>query len=407
MTSPGAAKKDGRILSEALYLAGFACLLVFFYLQTTTFTMDVPGPVYSLLRGVLCFCAFYRISIYRDEIGPATGAVLAAFMGLGVFFLIARGDTMVLDIALLTAGAYKVSFRRILTIYVFTAAFISLLALLCSQTGIIPDYTFLTNYGADESVRHSLGIIYPTDCFAHVFYIAAAYFLLRWKRVTWYEIAGAAVVFAVLFFFTSARADLGSAVLMLILIAAAKISGYRDLMPKVLKKVFVWVLMPVCAAVIMVLTYLYSESSPLMLKLDAMTSYRLSLGKTGLGLYGFKLLGAPNFAENGNANGGVRNYTYIFYDSAYIKYLFKYGIVMLAVLFIIYALIGLRLISSKMFYAMIFVGVIAASFIIEHHMLELSYNITFLMLTADISTISHQVPLLNNNNKNGIMAKAI
>jgi len=56
---------------------------------------------------------------------------------------------------------------------------------------------------------------------------------------------------------------------------------------------------------------------------------------------------------------------------------------------------------------MIFVGVIAASFIIEHHMLELSYNITFLMLTADISTISHQTPLLNNNNKNGIMAKAI
>lgn len=407
MTSPGVSKKDGRILSEALYLASFACLLVFFYLQTTTFTMDVPGAVYSLVRGVLCFCAFYRLSVYKDEIGPALGVALAAFTGLGVFFLVARGDTMVLDIALLTGGAYKVSFRKILMIYVFTAAFISLLALVCSQTGVIPDYTFLTNYGENEHVRHSLGIIYPTDCFAHVFYLAAAYFLLRWKRVTWYEIAGAAVLFAVVFYFTSARADLGGAVLMLLLIAIAKICGYKDPVPAVLKKGFVWVLMPVCTAVILALTYMYSESSPLMLKLDAMMSYRLSLGKTGLGLYGFKVLGAPNFAENGNANGGVRNYTYIFYDSAYIKYLFKYGIVMLAVLFLVYALIGLRLISSKMFYAMIFVGVIAASFIIEHHMLELSYNITFLMLTADISTISHQAPSLNKNNKNGIMAKAI
>lgn len=407
MTSPAAAKKDGRLFSEALYLASFACLLVFFFLQTTTFTMDVPGPVYSLVRGILCFCAVYRISVYREQIGPATAVALAAFTGLGVFFLIARGDTMVLDIALLTAGAVNVSFRRILQIYVFTAAFISLLALVCSQTGVIPDYTFLTNYGADEHVRHSLGIIYPTDCFAHVFYLAAAYFLLRWKRVTWWEIAGAAVLFAVVFFFTSARADLGGAVLMLILIAAAKATGYKDRLPKVLKQVFVWVLMPVCTAVILTLTYLYSESRPFMLKLDAMMSYRLSLGKTGLGLYGYKLLGAANFAENGNANGGVRNYTYIFYDSAYIKYLFKYGIIMLAVLFLVYALIGLRLIKTKMFYAMIFVGVIAASFIIEHHMLELSYNITFLMLTADISTISHQGSSINKNNKNGIMAKAI
>jgi hypothetical protein len=40
-----------------------------------------------------------------------------------------------------------------------------------------------------------------------------------------------------------------------------------------------------------------------------------------------------------------------------------------------------------MLYAMVFIGVITASFIIEHHMLELSYNITLLVLTADISTI--------------------
>lgn len=407
MTSPAVAKKDGRLFSEALYLASFACLLVFFYLQTTTFTMDVPGPVYSLVRGILCFCAVYRVCVFRDEIKPLTGVALAGLVGFGIFFFIARGDTMVLDIAWLTAGAHNVSFKRILQIFVFTSAFISLLALVCSQTGVIPDYTFLTNYGGEEHVRHSLGIIYPTDCFAHVFYLAAAYFLLRWKRVTWWEIGAAAAVFAVVFIFTSARADIAGAVLMLLLISIAKASGYKDFAPKLLKKIYVCVLMPVCAAVILVLTYLYSETSSLMLKLDAMMSYRLSLGKTGLGLYGYKLLGNANFAENGNANGGVRNYTYIFYDSAYIKYLFKYGIILLAVLFLVYALIGLRLISSEMFYAMIFISVIAASFIIEHHMLELSYNITFLMLTADISTISHQGSSINKNNKNGIMSKAI
>ena len=369
--------------------------------------MDVPGPVYSIVRGLLCFCALYRLSLFRDQIGIVTGIVLSAFMGLGVFYLVCRGDTMVLDAALVTAGAYKVSFKRICLLYVFIGTFISILALVCSQTGIIPDYTFLTNYGENEKVRHSLGIIYPTDCFAHVFYLAAAYFLLRWKRVTYPEIAGAAVIFGIVFCLTSARADLGGAVIMLVLMLIAKATGYKDSLPEIIKKVFSCVLMPVCAVIIAVLTFFYSESRPFMLKLDAMMSYRLSLGKTGMGLYGVKLLGNANFAENGNANGGVRNYTYIFYDSAYIKYLFKYGLIMLAVLFVVYALIGLRLISSKMFYGMIFVGVIAASFIIEHHMLELSYNITLLLLTADISTISRQDPSININNKNDIMAKAI
>lgn len=402
--------KDGNALTEGLFLAAFSCYLIFFYLQTTTFAMNVPGLIYSVVRAVLLGCALYRLYIWRGELNPVTAAVLAAFSGLGLFYFISRGDLMVLDAALMTAAAYKVSFKRIGIIYVFTGLFISLLALVCSQTGVITDYTFLTNYGENDRIRHSLGIIYPTDCFAHIFYIAVIYFIIRWKRITYAEIIGAGAVFAVFFRLTSARADLAGALLMLLLVLVMKLTGYKgikvnDKLRTAGARVFTCILMPVCAVFILAVTYLYDSSNSFMYVLDSRMSYRLSLGKTGLDLYGFKLLGSPNFAENGNANGGIRNYTYVFYDSAYIKYLFKYGLLLLAVLFVVYALIGLRLYSSKMFYAMVFISVIALTYIIEHHMLELSYNITLLLLTADISTILQSSPYINNKKSNGIITK--
>ena len=366
--------------------------------------MNVPGVLYSIVRGVLLFTALTRIVLFRNEIKAPVAVALAAFTGLGIFYFVSRGDFMVLDAALITAGALNVSFKRIGVLYVFISTFISLLALVCSQTGIIPDYTFSTNYGEEERIRHSLGIIYPTDCFAHIFYLVTTYFLIRWKRITYPEIIGAGVLFGVVYYFTSARADMIGAALILVLVLILKLTGFKKItLPDKLKKVFSIAFMPLCAAVILVVTSLYDPLNAYLNRLDAMMSYRLSLGKTGLELYGYKLLGATNFAENGNANGGVRNYSYIFYDSAYIKYLFKYGIVMLLVLFLVYALIGLRLNASKMFYAMVFIGVITLSFIIEHHMLELSYNITLLVLTADISTILQSSPYINKNKRNGII----
>ena len=371
MTSAEKPSFDAREWTEAMFLTAFSCYVIFFYLQTTTFSLAVPGFVYSVIRGVLLLCGLYRLYSWRSEVSPVTGTALAALMGLGIFYFVTRGDTMVLDAALMMAGAYKVSFKKIGIIYVFLGSFISLLALICSQTGIIADYTFLTNYGGEEHLRHSFGIIYPTDFLAHITFLTAVYFIVRWKRVTYLEIVCAGVILGISYYFTSARADMAGAVCMLILMLICKFAGFRELQvaPKV-KAVLLSAFMPLCAVFAVILTYLYDPQNPFMYRLDSIMSYRLSLGKTGMDL---------------------------------IKYLYKYGIVLLLVMFLVYALIALRLSTSKMLYAMVFIGVITASFIIEHHMLELSYNITLLVLTADISTILQSGSYINIKKKNGII----
>ncbi len=406
MTNLKSVVKDAGPVTEALYLACFTCYVIFFYLQTTTFALRVPGALYAVLRGVLTAVVLFRLYTLRKGLPRGTAAAVAAFLGLGVFFLASRGDTMVLDAALFTAGAYGVSFKRIGMLYVFTGCFISLLALIFSQTGYIPDYQFNTNFGDKFTFRHSLGIIYPTDCFAHIFYLAVTYFLIRWKRVTYIEIAAAEAVFAVFYYLTRARADMIAGTAMLLIILILKITGFRELkIPAKVSKALAAVFMPVCAAVSVVTIMFYDETVPWLNNIDAKLSYRLSLGKVGMELYGFKLLGNSNFAENGNANGGVRDYAYVFYDSAYVKYLYKYGIILLLVLFVVYALIGSKMVKSGMQYGLLFIFLIASTYIIEHHMLELSYNITLLALTADISTILQSSHNINNKSNNGIITK--
>lgn len=406
MTALKALFKDGKTLTEVLFLAAFTCYVIFFYLQSTTFMLQIPGISYGIIRGVLMMCTVYRLYAFRTELSSPVKVILASMIGLGLFYYTSRGDFFVLDAALMMGGAVNVSFKRIGIVYVYTGTFISLLALVASQVGIIPDYVFQTNYGEGDRIRHSFGIIYPTDFYAHLFYLAIIYFFIRWKRVTYLEIALASAIFAVAYHYTSARVDMIGAVIMLLVIFVCKISGFKEIKVKEgFKKVLVSLFMPVCALAITVLTYIYNPEDPRLYVLDSKMSYRLSLGKTGMGLYGFKLFGNAGFAENGNANGGIRNYTYVFYDSAYIKYLFKYGMVLLIVLFVVYALIGIRLTKQKMFYGCLFLGIIAVSYIIEHHMLELSYNITLLLLTSDISTILQLRAPININNKNDIMSK--
>lgn len=391
-------------MTEALYLLAFSCYVIFFYLQTTTFAMRVPGVIYSIVRGALFFCGLYRLYLYRKDYSLLEVTALASFMGLGLFYLIAGGDTLVLDASLITVGACRVSLRKIGIIYIYIGVLISILALICSQTGVIPDYVFQTNYGENDHLRHSFGIIYPTDCFAHVFYLVITYLIVRWKRITYIELSLTAILLAVAFYFTHARVDMAGAVLMLIIVLILKTRGFKPLnISDRITKPVVSLMMPLFAVFITVVTYFYDPENSLMYVLDSKLSYRLSLGKTGMSLYGFKLMGNSSFAENGNANGGIRNYSYVFYDSAYIKYLFKYGVVLLLVLFVIYALIGIRLIRERMLYGMVFISILALSFIIEHHMLELSYNITLVLLTADISTILQTEPLINKYSKNGII----
>jgi len=374
--------------TEALFLTGLSVYLILDYLSTTTFEVWVPDFVMTILRGLFLFLAFTRLYLFKAAMPRTTVLTVAVFTGLGFYYYMARGDTYVIDMALIVAAATGVSFKRIGALYLYIGAFISLLALICSQTGIIIDYTYFSYRNDIASVRHSLGIIYPTDCFAHVFYLMLIYLIVRFRRITYIELAGLSVITGVFYYFTGARADLACAVAVLVLCVICKALKYKEIrLPEAVKYIFACCPGVLCSALILTLSKIYNPNDAHMHTINTILSDRLYYGMTGFNLYGFTPFGSESFAENGSSNGGISQASYVFYDSSYVKFLFKYGWVLLLVLLVVLTLISVRFVKNKMFYGVIFLAAVALSCMIEHHMLELSYNITFLLLTADISTI--------------------
>ncbi|MCQ2516055.1 MAG: hypothetical protein MJ094_04250 [Saccharofermentans sp.] len=393
-------KYNGKLVSEATFLAAFTCFLILKYLEGTTFTVDYPDAIPSLLRAIILSVGLYRLIQFRGAFSRFSLSVLGCLFGLGLFFLINRGDYFILDMSITMLGAIGVPFKRIGALYIYVAVFISLLAMVCSQTGLISDYVFYTDIGSNLVTRHSFGIIYPTDCFAHLFYISIVYFIVRWKRITYLEIGVIGVLAITLFYFTGARAGFVGSIFVVISILICKIFKYRRIVTNSkIQSLIGALVMPICAAFIILLTWFFNPNNTKYVKLDNMMTQRLSLGKAGFDLYGFSPLGKSYFAENGNANGGIIRYAYVFYDSSYIKTIFKYGVIVLLLAIIVYALISIKLAHSKSFYAVIFITAIAISCVIEHHIWELSYNISFLILTADMSSCLQSTPYIINNNK--------
>ncbi len=391
-------KQTGRSISQAVYLAAFSCFLIFGFLESTTFTIGAPDAVVLIIRAVLFAVGIYRVLICKDEIPKASLIIVAALLGLGLFFLIARGDYFIIDMATVMMGSIGIPFKRIGCLYIFINGFLGLMALICSQTGVIPDYVFYTDIGTKMVTRHSFGIIYPTDCFAHLFYMGIAYFIVRWKRITYKELGVIAAISVILFMLTGARAGFLCMALALIMVALCKFMKYGEInISDKVKTTIGALIMPVGAAFMLLLTWFFKPYNELYARVDNIMTQRLSYGRLGFDLYGFTPLGSANFAENGNANGGIFNYDYVFYDSSYIKMLFKYGFIVLILVLAIYALISVRLVKNKMFYAVIFIVAIALSCVIEHHIWELPYNLSFLLLTADMSSCLQSNTYIINN----------
>ena len=391
-------KQTGESISEAIYLAAFSCFLILGFLESTTFTIGAPEAIISIIRSVLLGVGIYRVFVCKSELTKSTLVSVAVLFGLGLFFLIARGDYFIVDMAVVMMGSIGVPFKRIGSLYIFIAGFIGVLALICSQVGVIPDYVFYTDIGAKTVTRHSFGIIYPTDCFAHLFYLGIVYFIVRWKRITYIELGIIAAISVALFMLTGARAGFACMVLSWIMVICCKLTGYREVkISDKFKAAAGALIMPFGALFMLVLTWFFKPYNELYAKIDNVMTQRLSYGRLGFDLYGFTPLGSANFAENGNANGGVFKYDYVFYDSSYIKMLFKYGFIVLILVLVIYALISVRLVKNKMFYAVIFIAAIALSCVIEHHIWELPYNLTFLLLTADMSSCLQTHSYIINN----------
>lgn len=161
----------------AYYVAFVFCVGWVFIKDSTMFRKIIPELVkdrmdaaYHAAAAVLLICAVIAL-LRQDSIRLAVFGIVITVVSY-IQYRVGGLKFSYYVLCLMILGAVGKSFRRILTIWLILATVLMAAAFFASQAGIIEDLVYKGN-------RHSYGIVYCTDCAAHVLFLMMSYTMLR------------------------------------------------------------------------------------------------------------------------------------------------------------------------------------------------------------------------------------
>ena len=344
------------MILERVYLILFGFLFLDAFYRTTmfpqTFVVNQWFPTLTLLALI-----FLKLLLYGRE--KPLQSILIGILSLSflVIYKITR-DINLPIMAYLVIGAYRVSFRKIISVYTAIEIPLLLFCIAASQTGLVPDLVYdMTGWG--RGLRHSFGIIFPTDFAAHVTYLVLGWGWLRGRKLTWAELGAFAFCTWAMYYFCSARTSAVSLMTFTVLCVCTKLyeqfvrwDSLRPALPKGLSvagkaiQLLSGHAVLLLSLVMLVLTRGYSDSA-FMQKIDYLFSYRLSLGRLALGQYDVPLLGQEVIMQGGGYSETSPLGYYFYIDCSYIKMLVCYGLVVSILIWIAYTLLVNNLCSNE------------------------------------------------------------
>lgn len=380
------------MILERVYLILFGFLFLDAFYRTTMFPqMFVVNqwiPTLTLLTLI-----FLKLMLYGR--GRPLQSILIGVLALSflVIYKITR-DINLPIMAYLVIGAYGVSFRKIVKVYCGIGIPFLLFCIVSSQTGLVFDY-IVQDWNGVRPLRHSFGIIYPTDFAAHVTYLVLGWGWLRGRKLTWAELGTFAFCTWAMNYFCSARTSAVSLMTFTVLCACTKLyeqfvhwDSLRPALQKGLSVAGKAIQMLsghailLLSLVMLVLTRGYSDST-FMQKMDYLFSNRLSLGRLALDQYDVPLFGQEVIMQ-GRGYSETSPLGYYFYiDCSYIKMLVCYGLVVSILIWMAYTLLGHRAIKANVIYLIWVIGVIGLHCTMEHHLMEIAYNPFLLAVFAE------------------------
>lgn len=388
--------KLGNVL-ENIYLFLFGLLLAYLFSKLTSFTIKWQIITETAEGGdsfigriflVYPFYALLAVAVLRTLIQESynwkkcleTAAVV--LVGYGLWRFGSHKDFFLLWILIL--GAREIPFEKIVKVFLTVCGSILLAAMICAGAGVIEDYTYTRSDGA---LRHALGTGSPTNCGAFLFFQILCWWYLRKDKITYYE---AAVVLGISVFVrqfinarTAAGCIAGIAAVMCIqraLYRRAERQNREFSMNSILASILILshIFM---AGFIIVVSALFDGNIPWMLKLNALFSNRLSLGRKAMDLFEFTWFG--QYIRNFSHAEGLTAGGYFYIDSSYLQIALMYGVLWLAVVLFVLLVIGCRAKRQQDWTMVWILAFMAIHSVIEPRLIQLAYNPFILALLAD------------------------
>lgn len=373
-------------ITDVLYLTVFALLLGYYFLVTTTFPIEWRENFPAYLRILLIVVIMIKL-IYVEvyDLKEVLFAALISLCFLAVW--IRTSDPLVINTLLLILGSKGTSFEKILKVYVAVTVGLLAITMGAALFGFTENLVY---FQEGRSPRIAFGICYPTDFSAHVLYSLLAYGYLRRERIHYVELALMAGAGVFVYVFCDARVNT-----VCILVAAGaflynKIRHQRaEKQGKtyVMNRIWSWLLAMstvICALFMTLMTIFYSSENPVTAFINRLINFRLSYGKKGVDLFGFSLLG-QYIPMIGNGGSVKESEMYFFLDCSYMNLALQFGIVSLGIILIICSVIGFSAIKKKNWVLLWILAVVAVQCMIEHHMMDISYNPFLWAVFADMT----------------------
>ena len=344
-----------------------------------TFVVNQWLPTLTLLALI-----FLKLLLYGRE--KPFRSVLVGVLALSflAIYKITR-DINLPIMAYLVIGAYGVSFRKIISVYTAIGIPLLLFCIVASQTGLAPDLVYDMTWSG-RGLRHSFGIIFPTDFAAHVTYLVLGWGWLRGRKLTWAELGAFAFCTWAVYHFCNARAGTVSLLVFTVLCVCTKLYvqfvQWDSLRPALQKGISVagkaiqllsGHAILLLSLVMLVLTRGYSDSA-FMQKMNHLFSNRLSLGRMALEQYDVPLFGQEVIMQGAGYSETSPLGYYFYIDCSYIKMLVCYGLVVSIFIWMAYTLLGHRAVKAHDIYLIWVIGVIGLHCTMEHHLMEIAYN---------------------------------
>lgn len=283
-------------------------------------------------------------------------------------------STLALYMIMFMISSKDVNKDKIIEWYFWIGLIMLTIIIVSSQLNIIPDLKYIR----DGGVRHSFGIIYPTDFASHIFYLILAYCYLFFEKLNWKRYSFFVVIAVFLYIFSDARLDT------LCILAIIPIMYFIKLKCKIIN--YYWFAPILLAVIISFSTVLYGLKMKIFYELDSVLSSRLSLGSTGFTDYGLQLFGNHIMEYGWGGESGIKAYKaasgsfkYFMIDSSFIRLQLIYGVIFTILIMFIITRASFKATLQQKY---VFCGILlllSLSSVVDQHMLEIAYN-PFLIL---------------------------
>lgn len=359
---------------QLIYEISFVIYFVIAFFQTSTYTAYFPTNLLHELAFIPLVLVLFKVFFYDSD---TLKKIVVNILILSLLFITWRksGEFILFPLGIFVLGARNIKFKRIIYIYLIVGTTLLAFIFFSSLMGLTKALTF---YRDQNTVRRAFGIIYPTDFAAHVLYLVLAYCYLNFRKLSWKSYFIFVLIALFLIKFSDARLNAYA----LILVIPVMMIGQRAQKGYLLSKKianFYWTLPILGCYLLTFISYIYSPGKKIMDKFDSLLSGRIALSHQALDRYGIKLFG-QHVHENGfGAARGIKNLSvnmnnYFYIDSAFLRLLIIYGLIMAVIVILCMTRISWDSIKKGDYALASIMVIVTISAIVEQRLCDMGYD---------------------------------